>query len=204
VTRWPTLHSRGRATVTPNAAPLTGRRVSRPAMVVGVLVYRGVTTADVDLPVAELADRLDADVVFVGSEIGVVHGVEPSRAVVVDIAPTAGFLPDVLVIPGGLGWRQVIGDEAIVRWLTAAGRQAKGVLAISTGSLLLGSVGLLEGEDATGHWLAAEDLAKLGATVQTARVALADRGRVVTAAGAGSAIGAARQLADSIRWAEHH
>ena len=86
--RWPTLR---REIPVPVSRPLAGRRIPRPAMTVGVLVYRGVTTADIDLPVTALADRLDADIVFVGSELGVVPGVEPSRPVAVDLAPTDGY-----------------------------------------------------------------------------------------------------------------
>ena len=128
-----------------------------------MLVYRGVSTAEIDVPVSVLADRLGASVLFVGTEPGVLPGVEPSRDVVVDVVAADAALPDWLVVPGGLGWRRVIDDRATMAWLAKAGTQARGVLAISTGSLLLASAGLLDGLDATGHWLAIDDLERLGA-----------------------------------------
>jgi transcriptional regulator GlxA family with amidase domain len=169
-------------------------------MSIGVLVYRGVTTADIDVPVTRLAERLSADVVFVGTEHGRVPGVEPSRDVVVDLAPAAAYQPEVLVVPGGLGWRHVLSDEATVAWLTTVGQRARGILAISTGSLLVAAVGLLDGRDATGHWLASRDLAGFGANVMPDRVATADQGRLVTAAGASAAMAVVDEFADCLNW----
>lgn len=178
--------------------PLTGTLRPGLAPTIGVLVYRGVTTEEVDLPVSILAERLSASVVFVGVEPGVVPGVEPSRGVVVDMVAADATMPDWLVVPGGLGWRRVIEDRPAMRWLAAAGAQARGVLAISTGSLLLASVGLLEGLDATGHWLAIDDLERLGAHALRERVA--DAGRIVTASGAFPAAQVAAEFADKISW----
>ena len=109
---------------------------------------------------------------------------------------------DVLVVPGGLGWRQVIGDDDARSWLDAAAQNARGILAMSTGSLLLASVGRLDGREATGHWLAERDLAALGATVRSTRTASDDDGRVVTASGALAALAIVDDLADHARWAE--
>ena len=47
---------------------------------------------------------------LVGRERGPVPGVEPSRIVVADAGPADDIRPDVLVVPGGLGWRQVADD----------------------------------------------------------------------------------------------
>jgi hypothetical protein len=58
---------------------LGGRQREGPAPTVGVLVYRGVSTAEIDIPVTVLADRLGAHVLFVGVESGMLPGVEPSR-----------------------------------------------------------------------------------------------------------------------------
>ena len=145
---------------------------------------------------------MGAGVLFVGTEVGRLHAVEPSRTVRVDCTPADAPDPDVLVVPGGLGWKQVIEDPEIRSWLTSAAASARGILAISTGSLLLASVGRLEGRSATGHWLAEEELAALGATVTSMRTASDDGGRVVTASGALAAIQMVDELADQIRWAE--
>ena len=177
---------------------MTGRQQSRPAQTVGVLVYRGVSTAEIDIPVTLLADRLAANIVFVGVEAGVVPGVEPSRDVVVDVVAAEAALPEWLVVPGGLGWRQVTDDAAAMAWLAAAGAQARGILAISTGSLLLAFVGQLTGVDATGHWLGMYDLERMGAHARRERIT--DAGRIVTASGALPAAQVAEAFADRVSW----
>ena len=182
--------------------PLVGHVISPEALTVVVLVYRGVSSGEIDEPVRRLAERLGANVVMVGPHVGAVHAVEPSRSVEVTFTPADAPKADVLVVPGGLGWKQVIDDEPTRSWLGRAAAEARGVLAISTGSLLLASVGRLTGRSATGHWLAENELAALGATVSSTRTASDDGGRVVTASGALAAIQVVDELADQARWAE--
>ena len=180
--------------------------VSRPAddprssSCVGVLVYRGVSSAEVDEPARALASRMHAAVALVGARVGPVHAVEPSRSVVVGFDPSTAPPIDVLVVPGGLGWKQVLDDEALRRWLADTARDARGILAISTGSLLLASVGRLDGRAATGHWLAEGELAALGANVSSTRTALDESGRIVTASGAMAALTVLDDLADGAQW----
>lgn len=168
---------------------------------VAACAYRGVTTAELDEPVRRLADRLRADAVFVGAEVGQVPGVEPGRPVHITHTPADAPVVDVLVVPGGLGWKRVVSDETIHRWLATAAADARGILAMSTGSLLLASVGRLEGREATGHWLAETELSELGARVSGTRSAQDEMGRVVTAAGAMAALGMVDLLADATLWA---
>ncbi len=194
--RW--LYRRHRPPVAPVLDALTGRTRPDAMCSVGVFVYRGVSTSEIDRPVSVLADRLGADVVFVGALDGVVPGVEPSRNVVVDASVADAALPDWLVVPGGLGWRRVIDDPATMAWLTASGEHARGILAISTGSLILAAAGLLDGLDATSHWLAMDDLERLGAHARRERVA--GTGRIVTASGALPAAEAAAEFADRLTW----
>lgn len=183
-------------------APIVGRVVAPDALTIAVLAYRGVSSGEIDEPVRRLAARLGASVVMVGPTVGRIHAVEPSRDVVVTCSPADAPDADVLVVPGGLGWKQVIDDGPTRDWLRRAAVEARGILAISTGSLLLASVGRLEGRSATGHWLAEAELAALGATVSSKRTASDDGGRVVTASGALAAIQVVDELADQARWAE--
>ncbi len=186
----------------PSLPPITGRRVEGSALTIGVLVYRGVSSNEVDEPVARLAERMGADVVLVGQRSGMIHAVEPTRSIEVTHTPSTAPPIDVLVVPGGLGWKQVIENEAVRTWLHDTAATARGILAISTGSLLLASVGRLVGRQATGHWLAESELAALGANVSSERTASDDAGRVVTAAGALAAIQVVDELADHARWGE--
>jgi putative intracellular protease/amidase len=196
LSRWG--HRHHRPTVDTRLEALTGRRRPDAVRTVGVLVYRGVSTAEIDRPVAVLADRLGANVSFVGVNCGPLPGVEPSRDVVADECVADAALPDWLVVPGGLGWRQVTGDAATMAWVTASALNARGVLAISTGSLILASAGLLDGLDATGHWLAFDDLERLGAHASHTRTA--GNGRIVTASGALPATEVAAEFADRLTW----
>ncbi len=181
--------------------PLAGFRLPGRHRTIAALAYRGVTTAELDDPVSRLAHRLDANVVIVGPDVGPVHGVEPTRRVIVDATPADAPVVDVLVVPGGLGWKQVAAAPDLSAWLADAAATARGILAMSTGSLLLASVGRLAGKDATGHWLAERELAELGANVQSVRSAHDETGRVVTAAGALAAMAVIDMIVDATLWA---
>ena len=193
--------SRRRTKAPGELEPLRGRVREGARWSVAVVVYRGVTTAEVELPTTRLAEQLDAEVVFVGVEPGELHGVEPSRTVVADRGPGDDHLPDLLVIPGGLGWKQVAEEERLTTWIARASDHARGILAISTGTLLLAAVGRLVGRQATGRWLAEHDLAAMGADVRSERVAHAEAGRLITASGRLAAAGAVDELASRVSWA---
>lgn len=167
---------------------------------IGVCVYRGVTTAEIDSPITRLASLVDADVRFVSGRVGPVHGVEPSRTVIADADPAHVGRVDVLCVPGGLGWRSIVDDETLTTWIRSAADDARAVLAISTGSLLLATVGRLTGREATGHWLAERDLEALGAVVSSERIVSEESGRLVTASGARAAELVVDDLADRLRW----
>jgi transcriptional regulator GlxA family with amidase domain len=183
-------------------AAIAGSHESDDAPTIGVLVYRGVSSGEVDEPVRRLATRMCANVVLVGPSTGRVHAVEPSRPIEVGFTPATVPPIDVLVVPGGLGWKQVADDVEIMSWLREVAGSVRGILAISTGSLLLASVGRLDGRLATGHWLAEDDLAAFGARVSSTRTASDDAGRLVTASGALAAVQVVDDLADHARWAE--
>ncbi len=170
---------------------------------IAVLVFQGVTSAEIDEPVRRMAERLNADVVFVGTGVDHVHAVEPARYVDIDATPADAPPADVIVIPGGIGWERLVADTTVMSWLSTTAQSARGVLAISTGSLLLASAGRLDGQKSTGHWLAQKDLARLGATVQSERIVRSDDGRIVTASGANAAFAAVDELLDRVMWDVH-
>jgi transcriptional regulator GlxA family with amidase domain len=58
---------------------------------------------------------------------------------------------DMIIVPGGLGTRAMMRDQAFLKWLrTAAGVRWK--VSVCTGSLLLGAAGFLQGRRATTHF----------------------------------------------------
>lgn len=99
---------------------------------------------------------------------------------------------DILVVPGGLGARRELDNPAMLDFIRGTSAAAGLTLSVCTGAMLLGAAGLLEGQWATTHWAAMEELRALesGAELQPeARVV--DNGALVTAAGVSAGIDAA-------------
>jgi transcriptional regulator GlxA family with amidase domain len=94
--------------------------------------------------------------------------------------------PDVVFVPGGFGARRLMLDQDILDWLRRATARADCIAGVSTGSLLLAAAGVLDGVEATTHWLVAEDLAALGAVPRPEPVV--ERDRIITAGGGASAL----------------
>jgi cyclohexyl-isocyanide hydratase len=114
----------------------------------------------------------------VRDETGVV--VQPD-AVYQDLA---GF--DLLVVPGGLGTRELRQDERLLEWLRTWGAE-RPIASVCTGALLLGAAGYLEGRRATTNHGALDLLAPYCRQVVTDRRIVED-GHVVTAGGVSSAL----------------
>ena len=84
-------------------------------------------------------------------------------------------------------------DEPIVRWIRQAHENTTFTTSVCTGALLLGAAGLLDGLDATTHWVAYEELASFGAHPTERRVVR--EGKVITAAGVSAGIDRSLTLA---------
>jgi transcriptional regulator GlxA family with amidase domain len=87
-------------------------------------------------------------------------------------------------------------DEGILSWVRTADETTEWTTSVCTGSLILGAAGLLQGKRATTHWLAMDQLAKLGAEATSERVVF--DGKVVTAAGVSAGIDMALRLVATI------
>jgi cyclohexyl-isocyanide hydratase len=99
----------------------------------------------------------------------------------ISVLPTSTFAScrtdfDVLLVPGGLGTADAIEDDEVLDFLAEAGKNARYVTSVCTGSLLLGAAGLLHGYKAATHWSYYEALGATGAEPVHARV-VADRNR---------------------------
>ena len=92
---------------------------------------------------------------------------------------------DWVFVPGGHGTRQLRDDTEFISWLQSADR-AQYKVSVCTGSLLLGSVGFLQGKRATTHPSAYDLLAPYCKEVVKSRI-VAD-GRVITGGGVATAI----------------
>jgi putative intracellular protease/amidase len=104
--------------------------------------------------------------------------------------------PDVIVVPGGTGTRDALGDERLVEWIRAADTTSTWTTSVCTGALLLGAAGVLDGLRATTHWAYMDALSDYGAEPASERVVR--QGKVITSAGVSSGIDMALTLAAEI------
>ena len=71
--------------------------------------------------------------------------------------------PELVMVPGGLGTRDLLDDEPLLSWIREAHEHSEWTTSVCTGSLLLGAAGVLDGLEATSHWLELDSLADYGA-----------------------------------------
>ena len=69
--------------------------------------------------------------------------------------------PEVIVVPGGYGTRALMHDEVMLGWLRHAHETSQWTTSVCTGSLLLAAAGILDGLEATTHWLALDMLRRV-------------------------------------------
>ncbi len=105
--------------------------------------------------------------------------------------------PDVIVVPGGYGTRALTRDETMLGWLRHAHAHSQWTTSVCTGSLLLAAAGILDGLEATTHWLVLDRLRELGA-VPIGDRRVVEQGKVITAAGVSAGIDMALLLAARI------
>ncbi|MGV6820986.1 MAG: GlxA family transcriptional regulator, partial [Parvularcula sp.] len=59
---------------------------------------------------------------------------------------------DTLMIAGGHGTVQALGDDALLDFVASSAKTSKRIVSICTGAMILAKVGLLKGKRATTHW----------------------------------------------------
>lgn len=154
-------------------------------MQIAIALYPGFTALDAIGPYQVLANLPGATATFCAAERGIVRD---DTALSVQIDTTLADLPapDVVVVPGGMATRKLLGGDPLIDWLRAVHPTTTWTTSVCTGSLLLGAAGILDGLDATTHWGATEWLEEQGAHYTAERVV--PRGKIVTSAGVSSGI----------------
>ena len=84
---------------------------------------------------------------------------------------------EVSCVGSGLGQMAVVDDPEVLKFLQQQGSTTKFVTSVCGGSEFLAKAGLLQGYRAATHWIAREQLARLGVEVGTERVII-DRNRI--------------------------
>ena len=162
-------------------------------MQVAILLFDRFTALDAVGPYEVLCWLPGSDVRFVAAEPGLKRNHPGSLSLLAEFALEEVPHPDVIVIPGGPGEEEARQDERVLAWLREAHTTSQWTTSVCTGALTLAAAGILNGVDATTHWLARDDLRALGAVVVTDRVV--SRGKVITSAGVSAGIDMALHLA---------
>ena len=165
-------------------------------MKVAIPLYDEFTALDAVGPYDVLSRIPGTEVAWLGPEAGPVtadHGLTIVAHAAYEEMPD----PDVVLVPGGYGTDSgALEDERLVGWIRRAHETSEWTTSVCTGSLLLAAAGVLDGLEATTHWLDVEKLEHLGARPTRTRVV--ERGKVITAAGVSSGIDMALVLAARI------
>jgi putative intracellular protease/amidase len=165
-------------------------------MQIAIPIYERFTALDAIGPYEVLSRLPGAKVTFVAREAGPVRTDNGMLALHADAALSDLPSPDVVVVPGGLGTRDLLGDEEFLGWLRSAHEMSQWTTSVCSGSLLLAAAGIIEGLDATTHWAVRDVLDHLGAHYVEDRVV--EHGKILMAAGVSAGIDMALTLAARI------
>jgi len=165
-------------------------------MEIAIPLFDRFTALDAVGPYEVLSRLPGARVRFLAAESGPVRTENGMLAITADERLSALPEPDVLMVPGGFGTRALMSDEPMLDWIRHAHARSRWTTSVCTGSLLLAAAGVLDGLQATSHWMVLDALADYGAQPLSQRVV--QQGKVITAAGVSAGIDMALTLAAQI------
>ena len=165
-------------------------------MDIAIPLFDKITALDAIGPYEVLSRLPGARVRFVALTPGPYRTDNRQLTLVADEPLSAVPRPEIIMVPGGFGTRELMTPNPLLDWIRTAHETSQWTTSVCTGSLLLGAAGVLRGLDATSHWAALEQLRELGAKPTLQRVVV--QGKVVTAAGVSSGIDMALTLAARI------
>ena len=168
-------------------------------MQIAIPLFERFTALDAVGPYEVLSRMPGARVDFLAAERGVVHTDTGMLAVSVERTLDEVPAPDVLVVPGGIGSRTALADERLLEWVRAVHEGSRYTTSVCTGALILAAAGVLDGLEATTHWLAMDLLGQLGARPVQRR--FVEQGKVITAAGVSAGLDMALRLAELLQGA---
>ena len=161
---------------------------------VAILLFDDVEVLDFAGPfeVFTVTDELNNHTIFnVFTVAETYNAIKPRNGLSVnpDYALSDCPMPDVLIVPGGYGTRQVLEKRDIIEWIQLVSKEAELVLSVCTGSLVLAKAGILEGLQATTHHQVLDTLASLAPNTKIINdKRYVDNGSIVTAAGISAGI----------------
>jgi cyclohexyl-isocyanide hydratase len=147
---------------------------------IGFLAFNGVTQLDLTGPY-EILSRLPNTETFIVTKDK--EDIVSDRNLVLRAHKSLeeGKKLDILIVPGGPGVNDLLGDKIILDYVRESASRAKYTTSVCTGSLVLGAAGLLNGKRAATHWTAREFLKEFGATPVNERFVV--DGNIITGGG---------------------
>jgi putative intracellular protease/amidase len=164
-------------------------------MQIAIGLYPGFTALDAIGPYQVLSQLPGAQVVFTAVHTGHLRD-DTVLTVNIDTPISELPRPDIILIPGGMATRKLLGGDPLVDWVRDVHATTTWTTSVCTGALVLGAAGLLKGLQATTHWATADSLKEFGATYTRERVVRS--GKIVMAAGVSAGIDMALTLAAEI------
>lgn len=161
-------------------------------MDIAIPIYDKFVALDAVGPYEVLCRLPGARVTFVAEEPGPVKTETEMLTLVAEASFEDLPRPEVIVVPGGYGNRALLAKSGLVDWIRSVHETSEWTTSVCTGSLLLAAAGVLDGVEATTHWLARDELRERGAVPVEDRVV--ERGKVITAAGVSAGIDMALTL----------
>ena len=161
----------------------------------GLLVFPDLTQLDLTGPYEVLARLPGAETLLLWKSLDPVRSEHGLR--IQPMATLASCPPlDLILVPGGGGINPLLEDAEVLDFLRRAAREARYVVGVCTGSLVLGAAGLLRGRRAATHWMSRDMLRAFGAEPVAKRVVI--DGNLFTGGGVTAGIDVALTVAAEI------
>ena len=165
-------------------------------MEIAILLFDNVNALDAIGPYEVLRHLPDAQVRFVAAAPGPKRTEDEALSLSADHSIDDVTAPAIVVVPGGFGEVSQRADERVLAWLRSVHETSDYTTSVCTGALVLAAAGIIDDAPAATHWLAHEELERLGARPTSERVV--EHGKVITAAGVSAGIDMALRLAARI------
>lgn len=165
-------------------------------MQIAFALYPSFTALDVIGPFNILAYGPGVKACFVAETLEPVTADVGTPRILPDLTFADCLSPDIVVVPGGPGWKRIAEIDSLIDWLRRVHPGTQYTTSVCTGAFALAGAGILDGKRATTHWAALENLAFYGASPVSERVV--QDGKVVTGAGVSAGIDMALTLAGRV------
>lgn len=120
-------------------------------MDIAVLLFDQITALDGIGPYEVLSRLPNATVRFVAAQPGPHRTDTGFLTLIADYGLRDITSPDIVVIPGGPGTRDLLDDPEVLEWIRTVHTTSRWTTSVCTGALLLGAAGILDGLPATTH-----------------------------------------------------